>query len=106
MAKLITTEAEKAAASYLDWSDEALGKMCKKMALLLQSRRTEEIAKGKKNDDIAAVIQAADGILIVGQAIECNAGTLTMTFGDFTHNKRPSGDWEIRVRRVPKKKAL
>lgn len=105
MAKLITTPEEEAAASFLDWPDAALGAMCKKMALTLKRQRDADRLRGATDDDIGAVINAADGMLIVGSAIECNAGTITVTFGDFTHKGVPGGDWEFRVRQLPKRKS-
>lgn len=103
MAKLITTQAEKDAASFLDWDDAALGAMCKKMALMLQGRRRKQIEAGKADDDIGAVINAADGLLLIGSMVEMNARTLTLRFGDFTHAGKPEGDWEIRVKQTRKK---
>jgi hypothetical protein len=104
MAQLITTQAEKDAVSFLDWDDASLGRMCKNIALMLHRARAGEIAKGKKDDDIGAVINAADGMLLIGSMVECNAGTLTLKFGDVTHKGEPAGDWELRMRQLSKPK--
>lgn len=37
-----------------------------------------------------------------GAMIECNAGKMTLTFGDFTHKGKPEGDWEITIRQKRK----
>ena len=45
MAELFLTDAERSAASYLNWSDEALGKMVKLTAALLDDEYGAESAK-------------------------------------------------------------
>jgi len=44
MAELILTEGEKKAASYLEWSDEALGKAVKKLAVNMRDKMGDESA--------------------------------------------------------------
>lgn len=46
MAKLILTQAEKAAESYLDWDDAALGQLVRKMSANLRGAYGEESAIG------------------------------------------------------------
>lgn len=105
MAKLITTQAEKDAVSFLDWDDASIGRMCKQMALNLKRTRDAEIAKAKGENDIGAIVNAADGLLLIGSMVQMNAATLTLTFGDFTHCGKHAGDWELRMRQIPKKTA-
>jgi hypothetical protein len=105
MSRLITTKAEKATASFLDWDDASVGRMCKHMALKLKRARDAEIVKAKGENDIGAIVNAADGLLLVGSMVEMNAGKLTLEFGDFTHKGEPAGDWEIKIRQKAKPKA-
>ena len=104
MAKLITTQKEKDAVSFLDWDDAALGKMCKQIALILRRKRQKQFVKGKVDDNLDACINAADGMFLIGNMVEMNAATMNLKFGDFTHNGKPAGDWELIVRQLPVKK--
>lgn len=99
MAKLITTQAEKDAASYLDWNDAALSKFCKKMALMMQAQRRKI---RDDSDGLKAVLAAFDGLLLLAKMVECNAGKLDLKFGDYTHAGRPEGAWRIRVEKIAK----
>ena len=58
----------------------------------------EKFDKGKADNNIEQCINAADGLLLIGAMVEQNVGKMTLKFGDFTHNGKPEGDWEIRVR--------
>jgi hypothetical protein len=105
MAKLITTKAEREAASFFDWDDAALGMYTKKLALQIMECRTKMRSKSKVNDEVALFMSAADGMLIVGEMVRMNAGKIDLKFGDFTYDGgKPGGDWRIRIEQLPKGK--
>jgi len=89
MAELILTQEEKDAPNYIDWSDEALGKLVKKTALRVQD---------EEGMDSAFLITACklliDGALRKGSAeSEFTLDGLTESNGDAL------GDWKIVVTR-------
>ena len=59
MAKLILTEEEKKAEKYLDWSDESIGKMVRKLAFIL----AEKWGKTGDSEKTAIAIQACAQML-------------------------------------------
>lgn len=101
MARLVTTQAEKAAASYLNWDDAALGKFCKKMALVMEQQRAK-LQKKAQDDGLDYAINAADGVLLIAHMIDVGAAKLDLKFGEFTHAGEAAGDWRIRVEQVKK----
>jgi len=89
MAELIVTPEEEAAASYIDWSDESLGKMVKMIGLLMN----DEYGK-----DAAWVSMAAH--LLVDFSRKTNSTNTSVKVSGCTKNDEPIGDWEIRIRKI------
>jgi hypothetical protein len=92
MAELITTDEEKAAVSFLDWDDAALGKAAKKLALTI-------VRCSKKSDGFDKVLPFSAGMLLIGGVVENNASEMRLDFGEFSHKDQACGDWEIIVRK-------
>lgn len=91
MAKLILTDEEKKAPSYLDWDNESLGKLVKCTAAKLQDRYGQE-----------ATFITTGAHLILGSAIKTNSEILTQTIDGFTISGEDAGDWEIKITRLRK----
>lgn len=97
MVELITTPEETAAASYLDWDDEALGKFTKYVALMLDSRRK---AEDSDLDGLQRVAVASCAMTLANAVSETNAGSLELNLSGLTRGEKQNGDWEIIVRRA------
>lgn len=89
MAELILTEEEKAAPSYLDWDDDALGKMVRKLAVSL---------KDKYGADAGFATMAA--FILVDKTIQNNGAQLNVHLGNFTNSGQSFGDWRVIVEKV------
>ena len=92
MAKLILTETEKKAANYLEWSDDALGKAVKKLALGIADH---------KGGDAAAYTACAT--MLACMAADKNASTATMELLGVTDGEKNVGDWKIVISRIAPK---
>jgi len=86
MAKLTLTEEEKEAPTYLDWSDEALGKAVRMSALKLGD---------EYGSDSLALMSFAQ--VLASLADRANADVYTQKLGGVTHKDKPIGDWMIRI---------
>ncbi len=84
MAELILTENEKKASTYLEWSDEAIGKTVKCLALKIQDM----------HGDRAAMLSAA-AFLLASIAEEMNSDNLEYDLESMT-----VGKWKVAVRRI------
>ncbi len=84
MAKLILTEKEKADPSYLDWDDDALGKIVRKLAI--QTR--DEYGKD-------AIFHTLGISFLIDTAIRVNADILTQNV-----ETKTLGDWEVVLKRT------
>lgn len=89
MAELVLTEEEQEAPSFLDWSDESLGKLVQKTALMMK----DEFG-GK------AAYTAAATHLLIALAEESNATEVTFDVKGATKAGEPRGDWEITIKRT------
>jgi hypothetical protein len=89
VAELILTDEEKAAPTYLDWDDAALGKLVKKMAAMLHDKYGQE-----------AAFMTTGAHLILGSAVKCNAASAVTNIDGFTISGEDAGDWKITVERV------
>lgn len=72
------TEEEKAAPSYLDWSDETLGRLARAVIHKL------------KNTDVkgwTGVTTMAACYVLMDACLSTNAGTMTIELGDYTNEK-------------------
>ena len=90
MAKLILTDKEKADPSYLDWDDEALGKLVRYTAQMLRDELGQD-----------ATFFTAGSQLVINAAIRAKVKTLTQTI-EITVEGEDAGDWELKVTRVRK----
>lgn len=90
MADLTLTEDEKKASDYLEWDDEALGKL---------SRRVSFMLRDKKGMDGTFVTAAAQ--LLVGMAFRANATESEVTLEGMTYDGEPMGDWRVTATKLP-----
>lgn len=97
MAVFEPTEAEKAAASYLDWDDAELGKFTKQVALTLDGLKAD--AEG-----LHRVTVASCAMMIIGQCVEANAAELTLKLDGYTHKGLPEGNWLLTLKKRTRKK--
>lgn len=92
MAELTLTDEEKEAESFLDWSDEALGKMVRATA--------HKIQNGELGEDSEPVMMTAAMLVIILAAKSTNADSLEQTLERVTHQEHQMGDWKITVERI------
>ncbi len=93
MARLITTPKERAASSYLEWDDAALGRFTKLCALKLE-------ALGEKDEGLRKVTAASCAMMLVADAYLMNAETATIELEGHTHAEIPTGNWRVTIKRV------
>lgn len=92
--KTLTRE-ELATETYLEWSNETLGRCVKHMAKKL----------GKKDvKGWESIKTMAAAYTLVGVAISTNAGTFKQTLYSYTIAEKQCGDWEIIVRQKKRRK--
>ena len=89
MAELILTEKEKADKTYLEWSDEALGKLVKMVGLLV---------KDEYGKESAWMTMAAH--LLVDLSRKTNSTDTTVTVNGCSKDGEPIGDWAINIKRL------
>lgn len=97
MAELITTDAEKASASYLNWDDAALGKMCKWVATIIERGDKTADPEGK-----LSIKCSGAAMILISMCRETNAGTLTLDLAGHSSGGIETGDWRITVKRKRK----
>lgn len=88
MAKLILTDEEKAAASFLDWDDDALGKAVKNIALIFNDDRGEDTLK-----------HLGAAYFMIARCIDLNAEKGKVNIEGLTQDGESLGDWEVEVRK-------
>lgn len=96
MAELILTDEEKAAISWLDLDDDALGKVCRKACLILMNKEKSE----DDPDDRKPVWAASAGMLLCGVADDANVATVTFTFDGLTNGEKEHGNWRVTVEKL------
>ena len=102
MAQLILTDEEKAALSWLDMDDDALGKLCRKACLvILQKEKSED-----NPDDRKSVWAASAGMMLCGVADDANATTATFHFDGLTHGDKERGNWRVTVEKLDTENVL
>jgi len=89
MAELILTQKEKDDKSYLDWSDDTLGKLVRKIGLLL---------KDDYGKDSAWMTMAAH--LLIDLSRRTNSTNTTITVNGCTNDGEKIGDWKIHIKRL------
>ena len=86
------TEEELAAPSYLDWSDEKLGK---------QTRLTAKYLLTKKMKGFESVSAMAAIFILLSQVDSCNGGELEMQISDVTSELHPEpSNWILSVKKI------
>jgi hypothetical protein len=96
MAELILSDEEKAAVSWLDISDDALGKLCRKACLVIMKKEKSDTdpTEGKP------VMAASAGMLLCGVADDMNATTATFQFDGLTNGEKERGNWRVSVEKL------
>lgn len=89
MAQLEITEEEKAAASYLEWSDDAIGKACKQVAEILRDGSGEMALKS-----------TGAAVFLIAVAHDVGAGVSEFTIKGAHQGEKQFGDWKITVERL------
>lgn len=87
MAELILTQEEKDTSTYLEWSDEALGKAVKKLALDLSI-----------GDD--ALSMQSMLILMVGVLNKYGADEAVFKLENITYKDTPVGSWKCTIEKI------
>ena len=95
MAKLITTEEERAAASYLDWDDESVGRMSKYLALKFMEM---DQVKADETGSLALGLHSAC-MVIVNSFDDSGFHRLELTVTGYTHHGQPRPDYKITITR-------
>lgn len=90
MAELITTEEERECKSYLEWSDEALGKLVKKLAVNVY---------GNSQKDHSAAFTAALGYIACDIA-RTGVPVTEILIKGVTERDKAFGDWKITIERI------
>jgi hypothetical protein len=90
MAELILTEEEKASATWLELSDEAVGRLTKKVALDIVEIGNEQ----------GRVWTMSAALILIGLAADKNATASTTRINGFTHGAEKLGDWEVTIKRL------
>lgn len=94
MAELKLTEEENAAISWLDMSDDALGKLVRKTCVQLPDLM-------KKNEtEMGKIWVTTCGMLLCNMAAEANSATTTFTYNGLTLKDKNQGDWKVTIKRV------
>jgi len=87
MAELILTEKEQNDPTYLDWDDEALGRLVKKLALEFKQQYAPEYL-------------AMACHLLVGQASDRHLNEYSINLDGVNDGDRDIGDWMVIVKKV------
>jgi hypothetical protein len=89
MAELILTKAEKEAPTYLDWSDQALGKLVRKTALMLEDEYGQD-----------ATYTTTVAHILIGFGLKANSTETTITLEGVTEAGKNKGDWQVTVKQI------
>lgn len=93
MAELILTAEEKAALTWLDISDDALGKLVKKTCLAIQE--VPDDATGMKK-----VWSMTCAMLLCNLCAEANSEVSTFTVNGLTDGDKQNGDWKVTIEQI------
>ena len=97
MAELILTEDEKAAKTWLDVPDAALGKVTRKLIMDMPDICRKD-AEGKGVDKALWLVSCLN--ILVGVCHESNATSSKFELTGYTVHNKDCGDWRITVKRV------
>lgn len=93
MGTFIATPEEKAAHSYLDFDDAALGAFTKSIACMFSEMSADA-------DGLHKVTSAACAMMLVAMAIDSNATKLESKLEGFSKCGIDHGDWIVKIRRI------
>lgn len=96
MAELILTDEEKAAISWLDLGDDALGKLCRKACLVIM-RKDKSL---DDPDDRKPIWAASAGMLLCSVCDDANATNSTFDFEGLTSGDKERGNWRVTVEKL------
>ena len=88
------TQEELDAPSYLDWSNESLGRL---------TRTIGQYLKYKDANGFKAPTAVGAAFMLISACREANAGELTLELDAHTHDGQSTGDWEIIIRKKESK---
>ncbi len=88
MAELLLTKEEQDSATFLEWSDETLGRAVKKIALILNDDN------GKK-----ALKYTGAAAFLIAVSMDCNSSETIIELEDVTLPK-PVGNWKITLEQL------
>lgn len=91
MAKLLCTKKELKAASFLEWDDASIGRLCKMTALKMVFPED-----GQKN---MPVIASAASLVLVNLTNQANAETCELNQDGVTIKGKSIGDWKITIKK-------
>lgn len=89
MAKLVLTEQEIEAKTFLEWDDEALGKLVKKLAIHVGDTSGE-----------ASSTTAAAALLLVSQCHETGAVSMNIEMQKILNGEEKLGDWSLTINKL------
>lgn len=89
MAELILTDEEKAAATYLEWSDEAIGKCVKRLAKGIQDKHGEH-----------AIYVKACASMLACEMFDAGKDKFELLADGVTEGTTEKGSWKITIERV------
>lgn len=95
MVKLICTKKELKAATFLEWDDASIGRLCKMTALKMIFPED-----GQNN---MPVIASAASLVLVNLTNQTNAETCTLDQDGVTIKGESVGDWKITISKKKKK---
>ena len=91
MAKLICTKKELKAATFLEWDDASIGRLCKQSALKI-------MFPGDKEKNYPVLVSAAS-LVLINIAHQANAATSTIDQDGVTIKGEPIGNWQVIIKR-------
>ena len=89
MAELVITDAERKAATYLEWSDEAIGRACKKIAEILRDDSGE-----------LAIKATAAAVFLIAVADAVKSEQTVLTCNGASQGEKQFGNWRITVEKI------
>lgn len=90
----VLTDEEREAASWLSFSDEALGKMVKATALSLMRDQIE------KDGLSASLTGMGVAVILANIAEQSNAGSMVLNLSGVTHKGKDVGDFRVTVEKI------
>lgn len=93
MSELILTDDEKAAISWLDMTDDALGKLVRNVCIELPKMLQDE-------SEIKKIWIASAAMTICNMAADSNSEKTTFTFNGLKLKDKEQGDWKILIKKL------